>query len=114
MNGMTGTQTHCPYCSLQCGMSVVAGDRPATIAALDFPTNRGGLCSKGWTAAELLDHPARLLHPLVREDPTDRGSPLRPGSWDEALDRIVAAIQKAQRDHGRDAVGCFGGGGLTN
>jgi assimilatory nitrate reductase catalytic subunit len=111
---MLATETHCPYCSLQCGMSVVAGDRPATVQPLDFPTNRGGLCSKGWTAAELLDHPSRLLAPLVREDPTDRRGPLRPAGWDEALGRVVAAIEAAQGEHGADAVGCFGGGGLTN
>ena len=46
---------------------MVAGDRPATLQPQpDFPTNRGGLCSKGWTAATLLDHPQRLLTPLVR------------------------------------------------
>src|SRR6185312_6223471 len=39
------TPTHCPYCSLQCGISVVAGDRPAVLQPQpDFPTNRGGLC----------------------------------------------------------------------
>ena len=62
------TATHCPYCSLQCGILMVAGDRPATLQPQDdFPTNRGGLCSKGWTAADLLDHRDRLLTPLVRE-----------------------------------------------
>jgi assimilatory nitrate reductase catalytic subunit len=96
-------------------MSVVAGDRPATLTPQeDFPTNRGGLCSKGWTAAELLDHPHRLLRPLVREVPGDRTSPLRPASWDEALDRVAAAIIRTQDAHGNDSVGCFGGGGLTN
>ncbi len=35
-------------------------------------------------------------------------------TWDDALDRVTAAITRAQRDHGPDAVGCFGGGGLTN
>ena len=77
----------------------------------DFPTNRGGLCAKGWTAADLLAHPERLTRPLVRDV---RGSPLRPATWNEALERIVAAFQKAQHEYGRDAVGCFGGGGLTN
>ena len=111
----TPTDTHCPYCSLQCGITMVAGDRPATLLPQpDFPANRGGLCSKGWTAAELLDHPSRLLGPLVRTDPGDRRSPLRPATWDEALDRITDAITATQRDHGVDAVGCFGGGGLTN
>lgn len=80
----------------------------------DFPTNRGGLCAKGWTAAELLDHEDRLLTPLVREVDGDRTSPLRPATWDEAFDRMVAAIARTQDAHGRDAVGIFGGGGLTN
>src|SRR3954465_2548279 len=102
------TNTHCPYCSLQCGMAVTAGARPATLVPLDFPTNRGGLCSKGWSSTELLDHPERLLRPLVRAVPGDRTSPLVESTWDEALDRVVAAIERTQAAHGRDAVGCFG------
>ncbi|RBY79038.1 molybdopterin oxidoreductase [Blastococcus sp. TF02-09] len=108
------TATHCPYCSLQCGMAVTAGDRPATLVPLDFPTNRGGLCSKGWSSTELLDHPERLTRPLVRAVPGDRTSPLVEASWDDALDRVVGAIERTQQLHGRDAVGCFGGGSLTN
>jgi assimilatory nitrate reductase catalytic subunit len=91
----------------------------AVIEPADFPVNRGGLCAKGWTAAELLRHPDRLTTPLVR-DPggpggrRDRRAPLRPASWDEALDVIAGAITKSQREYGQDSVGCFGGGGLTN
>ncbi|PZA21252.1 molybdopterin oxidoreductase [Modestobacter versicolor] len=108
------TETHCPYCSLQCGVTMTAGDRPATLVPADFPTNRGGLCSKGWSAPELLDHPERLTRPLVRADPGDRSSPLVESTWDDALDRIVTAVRATQARHGHDAVGCFGGGGLTN
>ncbi|MEJ5913942.1 molybdopterin oxidoreductase family protein [Pseudokineococcus sp. 1T1Z-3] len=108
------TRTHCPYCSLQCGIRLTAGGRPAEIEPDDFPTNKGGLCSKGWTAAELLDHPERLLTPLVREVHGDRASPLRPASWEEALDRVVGAVRETQARYGRDGVGCFGGGGMTN
>ena len=50
------TATHCPYCSLQCGMDLARDDRRATVA----DARGGGLCSKGWTSAELLDHPERL------------------------------------------------------
>lgn len=111
----TATRTHCPYCSLQCGIVLTAGNRPVTLQPQpDFPTNRGGLCSKGWNAATLLDHPQRLLHPLVRAVPGDRASALRPATWDEALDLFVDGITAAQAGYGRDAVGCFGGGGLTN
>ncbi len=35
-----GAVTHCPYCALQCGM---------TLAGKVVP-RPGGLCQKGWTA----------------------------------------------------------------
>ncbi|MDT3443908.1 molybdopterin oxidoreductase family protein [Pseudofrankia sp. BMG5.37] len=108
---MTATATHCPYCSLQCGIELRPGPVSVTLTPQDdFPTNRGGLCSKGWTAADLLDHGERLTTPLVR----DRPGELRPASWDEAMGRITAAIRDCQSRYGPDSVGCFGGGGLTN
>jgi assimilatory nitrate reductase catalytic subunit len=103
--------THCPYCALQCGIALTPGPRSVRLTPTEFPVNRGGLCAKGWTAADLLDHPDRLLTPLVRDD---RDSPLRPATWDEALGRIVTAIQQSQETYGPDSVGAFGGGGLTN
>ncbi|MBV9267402.1 MAG: molybdopterin oxidoreductase family protein [Acidobacteriaceae bacterium] len=108
---MDTCDTHCPYCALQCGMSLVANGEGVTVQARNFPTNRGGLCQKGWTATELLAHPERLTTPLLRDR---KGALLRPVTWDEALDRIVAAIRSAQQHYGPDAVGVFGGGGLTN
>ena len=39
---------------------------------------------------------------------------LREASWDEALDRAASGFLAAQADGGADAVGVFGGGGLTN
>ncbi|GHJ51025.1 molybdopterin oxidoreductase [Nonomuraea sp. TT08I-71] len=103
--------THCPYCALQCGMVLRENGERVEVAARDFPTNRGGLCQKGWTAADLLDHPDRLTTPLLRDRP---GGDLRPASWDEALDRVSAGLRAVQERHGRDAVAVFGGGGLTN
>src|SRR5690349_5258261 len=80
----------------------------------DFPTNRGGLCAKGFTAADLLDHPDRLLTPLVRKEAGNRDSPLREATWDEAFTLITDKIKSSRRGYGRDSVGAFGGGGLTN
>ncbi|MDP5228254.1 MULTISPECIES: molybdopterin oxidoreductase family protein [Arthrobacter] len=106
------TATHCPYCALQCAMTLTpsAGDTPVEIAGRDFPTNRGGLCRKGWTAAELLNHPERLSSPLIRGD----DGALRPASWEEALERVASGIRTVQDRHGRDGVGVFGSGGLSN
>ncbi|CAA9512976.1 MAG: Assimilatory nitrate reductase large subunit, partial [uncultured Solirubrobacteraceae bacterium] len=86
-------------------------DGIVSVEARDFPVNRGGLCQKGWTAAALLTHPERLTSPLMRDQ---RGGPLRPATWEEALDRVADEIRKCQQRHGRAAVGVFGGGGLTN
>ena len=110
--GPGAVSTHCPYCALQCGVTVDTSVRPARLDVQpDFPTNLGGLCAKGWTAAELLEHPDRLLTPLARDAP---GEPLHRVSWDEALDRFAVGIRRAQENYGRDGVGLFGGGGLTN
>jgi len=108
-----GVATHCPYCSLQCGITLTPQPDGSLelVGRADFPVNRGGLCIKGATATELLDHPERLTIPLVRDS---RDAPFRPATWDDALDRIAAAITRTQVAHGRDAVGAFGGGGLTN
>jgi assimilatory nitrate reductase catalytic subunit len=104
--------THCPYCSLQCGMNLQSeGLGLWRVTERDFPTNRGGLCQKGWTSVELLTSPERLLTPLIRNN---RSEPLRPATWEEALDRIVTSIECVQAMYGRDGVGVFGGGGLTN
>jgi len=105
-------ETHCPYCALQCGMTLSLGEKGAwSVGARDFPTNKGGLCRKGWTAAALLDAPDRLTSPLIRDR---KGAPLRTAHWDEALDRIANGIRAIQSSHGRDAMAVFGGGGLTN
>ncbi|MFJ1512025.1 molybdopterin oxidoreductase family protein [Cellulosimicrobium funkei] len=104
--------THCPYCALQCGMTLTParGPLPVTVAPRDFPTNRGGLCQKGWTSATVLRAPDRLTSPLLRGPDGE----LRPAPWDEALDVVAAGIERVQAAHGRDAVAVFGGGGLTN
>ncbi len=104
--------THCPYCALQCGMTVTRGaDGLFGVTPRDFPSNKGGLCRKGWTAGDLLTAPGRLLTPLIRDR---RGGALREGSWDEALGLVASRIRAIQAAHGPDAMAVFGGGGLTN
>ncbi len=89
---------------------VCEGDRIDVSGNKHFPVNEGGLCVKGWSAAATLRHPDRLLTPLARNE---RGT-LVPVSWETAIDRIASAIRATQATYGRDAVGVFGGGSLTN
>ncbi|WP_329409612.1 molybdopterin oxidoreductase family protein [Streptomyces sp. NBC_00704] len=105
------TPTHCPYCALQCGMALspLPTGGVEVVERPDFPVNRGALCGKGRTAPAVLSSAVRLTSPLVR----DAGS-LRPASWEEALDRIASRLGRIRDEHGADALGVFGGGGLTN
>ncbi|MFC8360615.1 molybdopterin oxidoreductase family protein [Streptomyces griseorubiginosus] len=105
------TPTHCPYCALQCGMNLTpAPDGTVEVGErADFPVNRGALCGKGRTAPAVLSSRVRLTSPLVRS-----GGTLVPATWDEALDRIAGGLARTRSEHGPDACGVFGGGGLTN
>ncbi|MDT0483632.1 molybdopterin oxidoreductase family protein [Streptomyces doebereineriae] len=107
----TATPTHCPYCALQCGMNLTpAPDGTVEVSErADFPVNRGALCGKGRTAPAVLSSRVRLTSPLVRS-----GGTLVPATWDEALDRIAEGLSRTRAEHGPDACGVFGGGGLTN
>ncbi|MFJ5829736.1 molybdopterin oxidoreductase family protein [Streptomyces sp. NPDC093089] len=115
MSDTTAVPTHCPYCALQCGMSL----RPTGVPELPaevvertgFPVNRGALCGKGRTAPSVLSSRVRLTEPLVRCP--DSGA-LRPATWEEALSAVAEGLSRTRADHGSDAVGVFGGGGLTN
>ncbi|MET9276841.1 molybdopterin oxidoreductase family protein [Streptomyces anthocyanicus] len=106
------TPTHCPYCALQCGMNLtpVEGGTVEVSERTDFPVNRGALCGKGRTAAAVLAPGARLTSPLVRSG----DGALVPAGWDEALDRIAGNLERTRARYGADALGVFGGGGLTN
>ena len=111
-NAAATTDTHCPYCALQCGMGLrrVEGAVPVTVVERpDFPVNEGALCGKGSNAAAVLAPGARLSTPLVRRD-----GELRPAGWEEALGLVAGRLSATAAAHGRDAVGVFGGGGLTN
>ena len=109
MTSTRTTETHCPYCSLQCGMRL-SGVRDLEVTPWEeFPVNEGGLCRKGWTSAGLLRHRERLTMPLIRRD-----GELQPATWDEALDLIASRLSALRAEHGPDSVAVFGGGGLTN
>jgi assimilatory nitrate reductase catalytic subunit len=114
--------THCPFCALQCSMRL----RPTAIATTDqsreaqrnvkveadpsFPVNEGRMCVKGWASVGLLSTPTRLTFPLIRSG----SGRLKRASWDVALEEVAGRIERIQDKHGRDAVGVFGSGALTN
>jgi assimilatory nitrate reductase catalytic subunit len=112
--GPQTTKTHCPYCAFQCGMSVTTSgaDRvDVTVRAdEDFPVNRGQMCIKGFTSAAILDSPARVRSPLLRQ----ADGRLAPVSWDTALDFVADKLLALRAKHGAGALAAFGSGALTN
>ncbi|WP_107766601.1 molybdopterin oxidoreductase family protein [Nocardioides terrigena] len=105
------TDTHCPYCSLQCGMRLTGRRTPQVEEWPEFPVNSGALCRKGWSAAGLYGGRERLTTPLVRDRATGELSPV---SWEEALDLVAGRLAALRAERGADSVAVFGGGGLTN
>ena len=108
-----GAATHCPYCALQCAMTLsvpAAAEVPLEVTGREFPTNRGGLCRKGWTSTSVLEHPGRVTEPLLK----GADGVHRPVDWDTALNLVATAVRTTRAAYGPDAVGVFGGGGLTN
>ena len=92
-------------------MTLVGHDASLEVTKRDFPTNKGGLCRKGWTSAELLRAPDRLLTPLIRRGARQE---LEPASWEEAIDFIASSLRRLTTGYGPNSIGVFGGGGLTN
>ena len=99
----TETRSTCPYCSVSCGMLVYTlGDRAKNVKPAivhdegdpDNPVSRGSLCPKGAGVLDMINSPARIKYPAVREPGSKEWKRI---SWDEALDRI-AKHMKADRD----------------
>lgn len=74
-----------------------------------FPVNRGQMCIKGFNSHELLKRSDRVTTPLKRVD----GKLVEIG-WEQALDEIAEKIRSIQSEAGKDAMGVFGSGALTN
>jgi assimilatory nitrate reductase catalytic subunit len=91
-------------------MTLTPSTEGVSVTPRDFPTNRGGLCQKGWTSAEVLTVPDRITRPMVRA----ASGQLEPTTWEAALGYVADRVRSVQAESGHDTVGVFGGGGLTN
>jgi len=102
-------QSACVLCSHGCALDV--GVREGRIVGVRGRgvdrVNHGRLGPKGlygWQANNAED---RLLHPLVR-----RNGELRPASWDEAMDLVVARSRELLTTKGSGALGFYTSGQL--
>jgi anaerobic selenocysteine-containing dehydrogenase/TorA maturation chaperone TorD len=86
--------SHCYTCGALCGMTAKLKDGilVGTSGLEGDPKSGGRLCPKGAAAPKHVYSAYRLKAPLIRED-----GRFRKASWDEAMDRIVDALNKV--DH---------------
>ncbi|HKT56660.1 MAG TPA: nitrate reductase, partial [Microbacterium sp.] len=110
-------RTACSYCGVGCGILVhpvtapdgrmavgrVAGDR-------EHPANRGRLCTKGATHAELMAAPGRLTSAHVRPA---RGAEPVPVPLETAIDEAAAGLRRIVDEHGPDAVAVYVSGQMS-
>lgn len=107
-------QTECPYCSVQCTMNLheeksIMVSRFSVSPNKEDPVTDGRLCVKGLNAHVHAVHEGRLKYPMIRI-----GSSWAAVSWEEALAEIGGRLRSIQEKYGKDAVGVYGGGSLTN
>nr|WP_225891495.1 bifunctional nitrate reductase/sulfite reductase flavoprotein subunit alpha [Streptomyces dioscori] len=110
-------RTVCSYCGVGCGMVLDIGMGPdgrrTVLKATGdkaHPANRGRLCTKGATTADMLAAPGRLSTALVRQD---RGAGPAPMSVDAAIAETARRLRAVIDEHGPDAFAFYVSGQLS-
>lgn len=105
--------THCCFCGQQCGITLLVKDE--TVIGFEprynFPFNQGKLCPKGVKRYLQGAHPDRLLHAYERDTASPAGFRAMP--YDLAIERVAAAIDRIQSEHGPQAFAVLTGASLT-
>ena len=97
---------YCALCISRCGAIAVV-DNGRFVALEPDPSHPTGkaICAKGRAAPELVYHPDRLQHPLIRTRP--KGDP-DPGwqqiSWNEALNITASRLTQFASESGPESV----------
>ena len=103
--------TICPYCGVGCTLNLHIKDDFVykSTSPFDSPANRGNLCVKGRFGYDFIHSKERLTQPLVRRD-----GKLVLGSWDEAMELVVARLLEFRDKYGPDSIGFLVSAKCTN
>ncbi|WP_428343048.1 molybdopterin-dependent oxidoreductase [Mycobacterium sp.] len=109
---METVATVCGYCGVGCGMDLHVADGVVTKATgrADHPANRGRLCTKGTTTADMLRAGGRLATALVRPE---RGAEVVPTGIDAAVDTVAQRLSAIRDKHGADAIALYVSGQMS-
>ena len=105
--------TTCAYCGVGCSFKAeLRGDELVRMVPWkDGKANRGHSCVKGRFAWGYMQHPDRILKPMIRDRIED---PWQEVSWDEALSFAAARLKGIQAAHGRQSIGVITSSRCTN
>ena len=97
----------CAYCPSQCqiDLNVLNNDVLRVTSADGDTTNKGTLCIGGFFGYSYINNDQRLVEPVVEQKPV---------SWDKAIDRVVADIERIKAESGSAAIAGFASPRLTN
>ncbi len=110
----------CPYCGVGCLLTYhVKDDKILRVEGRDGPANFSRLCVKGRYGFDYVNHPQRLLKPLIRKegvpkglnehfDPSDPSKMFREASWEEAMDLASGGLKKIRDELGGAGLAGFG------
>jgi anaerobic selenocysteine-containing dehydrogenase len=98
--------TFCRYCLASCGVEVTVRANQVIKISADRanPHSWHDFCAKGRTAAEVVEHPRRVLAPMRRV-----GDSYVEASWAEAIADIAARCNAIIDEDGPDAIGAYYG-----
>jgi anaerobic selenocysteine-containing dehydrogenase len=106
----TGIEVRKSVCAIcdpqtQCGLDLYVRDgRIIKVeGSCENPHSGGTLCSKGSATRQYVYHEDRLRTPLRRVGPRGSGE-FVPISWDEALEEVVANLQRLKAESGPESV----------
>lgn len=117
-DAITTVKSTCSYCGVGCGMLLdvavdsETGDRRVVRAYgdKDHPTNRGRLCTKGATSAEMLAAGGRLDTAWMR---SERAAEVAPLPFDDAIAETARRLNDIVSAHGSDAVALYVSGQMS-
>lgn len=102
----------CAYCSVGCSIEIGLDKNgvPVTTRGVgDADVNRGKICIKGLTEAQIFQAAGRGTDPMIRDRIFE---PMQKTDWDTALDKTAAEFKRVQEKYGRDAVAVVSTGQL--
>jgi NADPH-dependent sulfite reductase flavoprotein alpha-component len=107
----------CSYCGVGCGLLLDVGAGPdgrrtvlKAVGDPSHPANRGRLCTKGATTADMLSAPGRLESALVRQE---RGAAHEPAPVVAAIEETGRRLRALVDEHGPDAIALYVSGQLS-